>query len=195
MVEQNSPEKREGDSDALGQVIAILKPLSPEDRDRVLRTIATFFDLQGRSVKPVVSSQTSESLIRPRRHIYFSEDLDVSPKDFIMQKQPRTDVERVAALAYYLAHYRNTPHFKTLDISKLNTEAALPKFANTAWASNNALKMGYLANSTRGNRQLSAAGERFVEVLPDREAARKAMQSFRPRKRSRRNATVTAEAS
>jgi len=65
-----------------------------------------------------------------------------------MEKQPRTDVERVACLAYYLTHYRNTPYFKTLDLGKLNTEAAQPKFSNAAYASNNALKMGYLVDCT-----------------------------------------------
>jgi len=47
----------------------------------------------------------------------------MSPKDFLLEKQPRTDVERIACLAYYLTHYRATPHFKTIDLSILNTEA------------------------------------------------------------------------
>lgn len=55
------------------------------------------------------------------------------PKEFMVQKRPRTDIERVACLGFYLTHYRDTPHFKTLDISKLNTEAAQPKFTNAAW--------------------------------------------------------------
>ena len=35
----------------------------------------------------------------------------MSPKDFLMEKAPNTDVERIACLAYYLTHYRSTPHF------------------------------------------------------------------------------------
>jgi hypothetical protein len=88
-----------------------------------------------------------------------------------MEKQPRTDVERVACLAYYLTHYRDMPHFKTLDLAKLNTEAAQPKFSNAHYASQNALNMGYLAPADKGQRQLSAAGEQFyvayqIEMRP-----------------------------
>jgi hypothetical protein len=49
-------------------------------------------------------------------------------------------------------------------------------------AVDNARALGYLAPATSGNKQLSAAGERFVELLPDRDAAREAMQRFRPRR-------------
>ena len=120
----------------------------------------------------------------------FSEDRSISPKEFMLEKQPRTDVERVACLAYYLTHYKATPHFKTLDISKMNTEAAQPKFSNAAKAVDNATKMGYLVPATKGNKQISAAGEQFVQALPDRDAAKEVMtksrQRHRMRKRSRR---------
>jgi hypothetical protein len=119
----------------------------------------------------------------------------MSPKDFLLEKEPRTDVERIACLAYYLTHYRSAPHFKTVDLSMLNTEAAQPKFANTAYSSNNAVKMGYLAPSIKGQRQLSAVGERFVRALPDREAAKAALESFRRRPRGKRSRTQSDEAS
>ena len=108
------------------------------------------------------------------------------PKTFMLQKQPVTDVEKVACLAYYLTHYRDTPHFKTLDISTLNTEAAQPKFSNAAVAMENATKMGYLVPATKGNKQLSGAGETSVQKLPDREAAKAAMSVSRPRRRARK---------
>jgi hypothetical protein len=174
--------------DALRNIIDTLSPLAPDDRGRVLRAVATFFEVESSaryasvSIAPRTPSQVSGS----HSSIGYSENLDTSPKEFLMQKQPRTDVERVACLAYYLSHYRNTPYFKTLDLSKLNTEAAQRKFANPTWASNNALKLGYLATATKGNRQLSAAGEQFVSALPDRDAARKAMDSNRPHRRGRK---------
>jgi hypothetical protein len=105
----------------------------------------------------------------------------------LLNKQPRTDVERIACLAFYLTYYRDLPHFKTLDLAKLNTEAAQPKFSNTAYAATNALKMGYLAPATKGQRQISAAGEQFVSALPDREAAKLAMLNARPKRSPRRN--------
>ena len=44
----------------------------------------------------------------------------------------------------------------------------------------------YLAAAPGGHRQLSAVGERFVEALPDRVAAKKIMEISRPRKKSRK---------
>src|SRR5207249_5163711 len=116
------------------------------------------------------------------------------PKEFLLEKQPRTDVERIACLAFYLTHYRDTPHFKTLDLSKLNTEAAQPKFSNAANSANNAVKRGYIVPSTKGNRQLSAAGERFVNALPDREAARQVMATSQPRRKPRRSSQAKKSA-
>jgi len=182
-------EKQSDDGQVLAEIVGMLNGLSPEGIARVLRAVASFYNLETfgttkESAPPRVNSNAAGG----RSRIAFSADLNLSPKEFMTQKQPRTDVERIACLAYYLANYRDTPHFKTLDLSKLNTEAAQPKFANATWASNNALKRGYLANATKGTRQLSAGGEQFVNALPDRDAARKAMERLRPRRRNRKSA-------
>jgi len=108
-----------------------------------------------------------------------------------MQKQPRTDIERVACLAYYLTHYRDSHFFKTLDISKLNTEAAQVKFTNAAYAVANAEKSGLLVPAQRGHKQLSAVGEQFVLALPDREAAKAALVNLRRRRKLRKTAQNT----
>jgi hypothetical protein len=158
----------------LPEVIASFQKLSSEGRRRLLETVATFFGIEK---APLAATSTRE--VGPS----FSEDRSISPKEFLRQKLPRTDVERVACLAYYLTHYRDTPHFKTLDISQLNTEAAQIKFTNAANSVNNASTYGYLAATTKGNKQLTSAGEAFVEALPDREAAKEAMANARPRRR------------
>ena len=173
---------------ALNEVVAALQRLSDDAvRQRVMHAAAAFFGLSiaaasstrviGRNEPPITSG--------PAALGSFSEDRSISPKDFLLQKQPRTEVERVACLAYYLTHYRETPHFRTLDISKLNTDAAQPKFTNASQAVENATKTHYLAPATKGNKQLSGPGERFVQAMPDREAARAAMQRAMPRRRRR----------
>jgi hypothetical protein len=165
----------------LPEVIASFKKVNLEGRRRLLNTVATFFGIDsgyGTNSTPPRAPEAS-----------FSEDRSISPKEFLRQKQPRTDVERVACLAYYLTHYRDTPHFKTLDISQLNTDAAQIKFANAANSVNNASTYGYLAATTKGNKQLTAAGEAFVEALPDRDAAREAMSNARPRRKRKSSDT------
>jgi hypothetical protein len=169
---------------ALNVVISALGRLDERTRERVLHSVATFF---GSSL--TVTEHRDARISQPAglRGLDFSADNAPAPKEFVMEKQPRTDVERVACLAYYLTHYRDMPHFKTLDLGKLNTEAAQPKFSNAAYATQNALNMGYLAPADKGQRQLSAAGEQFVRALPDRDAAKAAMAAARPRRARKRN--------
>jgi len=162
-------------AESLNKIIALLSELPDDERKRVISAVATFFGGDLTLDRPV------RAVERGRRPD-FSEDYSPSPKDFVLEKQPKTDVERIACLAYYLSHFRDTPHFKTLDLAKLNTEAAQPKFSNAAYAAKNALNLGYLASSTKGQRQLSAAGEQFVRALPDRDAAKSAMAAARPRR-------------
>ena len=172
---------------ALQSIISALQGFDVATRRRILSAAGTFLQVSS-SIAPQLNT-FSMSRSDEAASSAFSTELAISPKDFMLDKQPQTDVERIASLAYYLTHFRDQQHFKTLDLSKLNTEAAQPKFSNAANAANNAVKRGYLVPSTKGQRQLSAAGERFVEALPDRTAAREAMASAQPRRRSRRSTT------
>jgi hypothetical protein len=168
-------------SSALSAILRALGPLDDEQRQRVLMAASAFFNL---SVPAPNSKRAEEHSALDIRHARpsFSSSPTASPKEFLLAKQPRTDVERIACLAFYLTHFRDNPYFKTLDLAKLNTEAAQPKFSNTAYAATNAANMGYLASASKGQRQLSAAGEEFVRALPDREAARAAMIRARPKR-------------
>jgi hypothetical protein len=187
------PPNRSCQSQELEIVTYILKALQdiPTDsRQRVVDTVSRFFDLRTEDVARVaipsrLPDPVGETAERPIIST-FSEDRSITPKQFMFQKQPRTDVEKVACLAYYLTHYRDTPYFKTLDISKLNTEAAQVKFSNPAVAVDNATKQLYLVPATKGNKQISALGEQFVLALPDRDQARDVMNNARPRRRGRR---------
>jgi len=76
-------------------------------------------------------------------------------------------------------------NFKTLDISKLNTDAAQIKFSNAAQAVDNATKAGFLIGSVKGQKKISAIGELYVQALPDKAAAREAIAHGRPKRRVR----------
>lgn len=176
--------------DALQRVIAALTPFSPEDRRRILESASLFLQVGSPSRIAQAPRGPEANFTASSSRAPFSEDTSMSPKEFLLEKEPRTDVERIATLAYYLTHYRGTPHFKTFDLSSLNTEAAQPRFANAANSSNNAVKMGYLVPSTKGQRQLSAIGERFVRALPNREAAKLALETNRRKPRTKRARTI-----
>ncbi len=114
-------------------------------------------------------------------------DPDLSPKQFMRLKRPETDVQKIACLAYYLTKYREQPHFKTLDLSKLNTEAAGQKLANAAAAvKNSANQNGFLAQAGGGKKQITAFGEDVVEALPDQSAV-KSLMDAKPKKRKKKN--------
>lgn len=167
-------------SDALAEAVAVFRKLDDEGRKTLLKTLSTLFSINPTADAP--PGPRTVSFAEPTER--FSKEQSLSPKEFLLKKQPRTDVERVACLGYYLAHYRNQQHFKTGEISDLNTEAAQRRFANTAQAVSNAMVTGYLAQGIKGMRQLSAGGEMYVEALPDREAAAAAFANSRPKRTS-----------
>lgn len=175
------------DFEVLTEVIASLNRLNKDDQKRTLQAVATFLNLSFQnSPLPAPSELTAPAGANSSSKPTFSENRSVSPKDFIREKSPRTDVERVICLAYYLAHYRETPHFKTLDISALNTEAAQPKFSSASVAVENAARAGLLVQAVKGNKQISSAGELYVQHLPDREAAKLGVSGLRPKRKTRK---------
>jgi hypothetical protein len=161
----------------VSRITELLEPLSEADRKHVLRTVGTWFRINA------AASDTKSDLyplpgISAGKSTYgadeekFSDRPLVSAKDFVFEKDPLTEVERLACLAYYLKHYQDTPQFKTLDLSRLNTEAAQRKLSNPALTAGNAVRDGFFVQAPKaGCRQLSAMGERFVQLLPNREAA------------------------
>jgi hypothetical protein len=178
------------DAEVLAEMISLMKKLDADGRKRIYQTIGTFFQLHSDDEpfhsKPGETTPFEPAKSHPSSVPTFSADRTPSPKHFLQEKQPRTDVERVACLAFYLAHYRDTPAFTTLDISKVNTEAAQRKLANATVAVNNASQYGYLVPAGKGLKQISAAGERYVQALPDYDAAKEAMAAARPRWKARR---------
>lgn len=174
------------DLEILNEILAAFRRLEADSQERMLNTVATFLGLNTRHNIGTSPGPVNHAVAASNQESLFSEDRSISPKQFMFEKQPKTDVEKVACLAYYLTHYRGVQHFKTLDISKLNTEAAQLKFANAAVAVDNATKRGYLAPASKGSKQLTALAEQYVLALPDRERARTISESARPRRKSRK---------
>ena len=186
----------------VNRVMDVLLPLNAATRERVLKVVGSYFDNEVPSAEgrkpidphfttqdtPIAAAKGREGLSRSRDP-HFNTQEPPTPKDFLVEKRPTTYMDRVACLAYYLGHYRDMPHFKTTDISKLNTEAAQIKFTNASYAVRDAAKSGYLAAVTKDTKQLTAAGEKFVEALPDRAAAQEAMKGARPKRVRKRTAS------
>lgn len=181
-MEENS----RNDLEVLTTIVKALKDLDLETQKRTLQAVATFLGINE------LREYQADNYNSSPRIVSFSENRDMSAKEFLREKSPKTDIERVVCLAYYLTHYRNLPHFKTLDISNLNTEAAQPKFSNAAFTVVNATNAGLLVPAVKGAKQLSAAGELFVQALPDREAAKASIENMRTKRKARKKSAKTS---
>ncbi len=179
---------RTAELDAFNQIVSAIRRLPEEVQLRVVKSALTFMGWADAFAKRSEQvTQHSSASVPGSVASTFSEDRNLSPKAFMLEKKPVTDVERITCLAYYLTHYKGTPHFKTLDLSKLNTDAAQIKFSNPAVAAENATGAGPLVPAGKGTKQLSALGELYVQSLPDREAAKAAIAHARPRRKNRRS--------
>jgi hypothetical protein len=169
--------------EAMKAALTALAPLDEEARARALVWLAETLGV-GESIGPTSGS----SRLHGNKHggdLNRDDDItQMSPKQFMSAKKPTTDVERIATLAYYLTYARETPYFKTADLTALNTEAAGLRFGNASQASNNAMNQnGYIAQAGKGNRQITPRGEALVEALPDREEVTAALAEHPKRAR------------
>jgi hypothetical protein len=178
------------DVDALASVLAAVDGLEPGQQAWVFAAAMSRLGLP-----------TAAAILRPNLGVAAPQNLagtsgtTPTPKEFMRQRNPQSDVQRVACLSYYLTQYRDQRHFKTKDLSKLNVEAAGGTIGNLSQAVNNATKQShYLAPAGAGNKQITAHGEEVVGALPD-QAAVKALDTKRPRKRkaSKRKAKPKAK--
>jgi len=161
-----------------------LAPLGSDERQRILKYVSEIYDLNVRAEPPRTVGYDCQIPNTQSRHreMSFTDRETLPPKDFLHEKQPQKVTERIACLARYLSLYRNTPHFTPIDISKLNTEAAQLKLTNPSFAVKNGIDAGLLTSAGKGTYQLSAIGERFVDALPNRDAAGAILRESRPRR-------------
>lgn len=182
------------DIGVFSQIVAAMKPLDKDARLRLFRLLTTYFDIPF-SERGVRAADWIDTATTQSTAVSFSEDRSVSPKQFLFEKKPVTDIDRIACLAYYLTHYRQIAHFKTLDLSKLNTEAAQIKFSNPTVAVDSAAQAGILVQAGKGQKQLSAVGEVYVQALPDRIAAKEAISHARPRRSRSKSKQINKDSS
>ena len=198
MTEHQTPGKDTTDFEAAQDIAIILRDRDKDEQERILRWVSESLQLPSSAVGPPRHNTVSflsgppdvQNIATNDRKLSFADRETLSPKAFLHEKQPVTGIERVACLAYYLAYYRDTPHFKTIDISKLNTEAAQLKFANPTQSLKDAIGGGLIVPAGKGTRQISAIGERFVDALPDREGAKAVLHRKRPRRIRKKSSTT-----
>ena len=183
------------DFESLKSIIDCLRKQDDEGKIRLLKSAITFLRLDASfaGFRPPITQNAISPSGSAQMSSEFASRTEMSPKQFLLEKQPANDIERVVCLAYYLTHFRNMPEFKTLEISKLNTEAAQPKFSNASVPVENAAQRSFLVATSSGNKQLGAIGEQYVQALPDRDAAKAVLERVRVRKPRKKRAGAPSD--
>ena len=125
-----------------------LSCLKPDEKRRALVWLWEKLEILGQApsasgqIHPQVSAPCAQAYGAPNQTAAIG---SLTPKNFLAQKDPKTDLEKVTCLAYYLTHNRGVGQFKTKLFTKLNTEAAQPNFSNPAVAVANAAAVKYLS--------------------------------------------------
>jgi len=177
----NSPQFDQ-ELEALKSVLDAVSPLGDEAREFVFRTAAQRLKLDkilphgegSAEAKNVHTAASGDEAIE-----------STNPKEFLRQKKPNSELQRMVCLGFFLTHARNTAHFKTVDLTNLNTEAAGGRFSNASATVRNATNQShYFAPAGKGGlKQITALGEDYVRALPDQEAAKQVSTSHRPARR------------
>jgi len=167
---------------AMDVIWGALSGLEPDEQKRVLTWVIDKLKLSGSvslgTAAPGAPQTPQSSGSSPST----GSGAELTPKQFMAQKSPKTDEERITCLAYFMTHHRNTTQFKTKDLTDLNVQAAGVPFSNSTVATDNAAKSKYLAAAGGGRKQITSRGEALVDVLPDREKV-KAFKHENPARR------------
>ena len=126
--------------------------LKPDERKRVLLWLWEKLEVEGRVQIPSNGSAPQPPVLTmPGQATTIG---SLTPKSFMAQKDPKTDLEKITCLAYYRTHHQGTAQFSTKELTKLNTEAAQPNFSNAAAAVSNAARSKYLSPAGVGKSKL-----------------------------------------
>jgi hypothetical protein len=146
------------------KLYALLEPLPPDERARALRATMALLGDQAAEITP------------PDRNLSPSDRLDTSdPSTFMDRKAPKNKGETLAVAARFRELSGEESHSKA-DLKKVVTDARR-NFDDRNYARdiNNAKRQAGFFNlgDGRDSVKLSYYGQRFVDALPDREAAAK----------------------
>jgi hypothetical protein len=193
------PASLDQELESLKTILRALEPLDDTQRRFVLKTVAERMGVTGVLLGSPNSQQLPEGgplASAAATPVGGSASLaGQSSKQFLKSKLPKTDVLKVACLAYYLTHAKSKPHFKTNDLTSLNTEAGGTPISNPSMAVGNATKQNkFLASVGKGNKQITALGEDVVEALPDEQALATVLAKHKkPRRKTSKKSAAKAK--
>jgi hypothetical protein len=157
---------------ALQEVLSALKGLSDPERAWVLQSATNRWNLTLQVLPAAPPPGAPQPGQPPRSNLPAGQTTALGTvRAFIRAKNPRSDVELVACLVYFLARAMSKPGFTTKEITQAHTDSGTPAI-NMHRALDNATRGSKFLASLLGGKekQVTTLGEDVVEALPDRTA-------------------------
>jgi hypothetical protein len=152
-----------GISEAAASVMAALQPLAPEERGRVIQSMAALF-----GVTPMTSAQQARGPAGPpvntdQKQRGAGGGKPVSLVELIKEKQPVSNAQRIACFAYYREKFEGVQNFSSADLEGYFAKAKLPAPGkNYMREYNKAVKEAWI-HDDGAKSYLTQEGERAVD--------------------------------
>lgn len=182
------------DFDVAKAIVAQVKELPPERRERIFRWVAESIGLS--AVAPHSPSNPASQGAAGGRHpanetLQPPAGVATNIKTFIASKAPKGDAQFAAAVAYF--HRFEAPQAQrqeTINATLLQEATRLAgraRFSNPLSTLNNAKRSGFLDSNSRGEFTINSVGENLVAMTLPGEGASNAIvnANSRPRKKKK----------
>lgn len=152
-----------GISEAAASVMAALQPLAPEERGRVIQSMAALFGIAPAAPARQERSAAEQPVNASQKLGGAAGHKPVSLVELIKDKQPATNAQRIACFAYYREKYEGVQNFSSADLSGYFATAKLAAPGrNYKRDYNNAVKAAWIHDSGVKS-YLTQEGENAVE--------------------------------
>jgi len=170
-------EKKTDSTAALVVVVKALENLSVEDRQWVLQSAAsrwnTNYNITANMGGFAVSANAVTGVQNANHVVPAKSAAEMqNVRAFIRAKNPKTDVQRVACLVYYLTQTTGQLGFSSKDINQAHVDSGGSKINMTRALDNATRQSKYISSRGSNEKQLTTLGEDVVAALPDQAAVR-----------------------
>lgn len=148
------------------RVFNALQGLTDEERGRVLHSAAALFGISFGGT-PAPAAEPAEHVQHQAAHSASQAPVKpgkpVSIVELIQEKQPATNMQRIAVFAFYREHYEGADRFARTDLAPYFAKAKLAKPGNFDRDFNGAVKAGWI-HDDGANSYLTSKGEAAVRA-------------------------------
>jgi hypothetical protein len=170
MTTQGSGATPKSDFGAAEEIRGILHGRERAEQERILRWVSESLGVApGPSTSPAPApSQSSPATAAAQAPTSTGGPPATDIRSFVQEKQPKSDIQFVAVVAYFYRFVAPSPDRKEVitsgDLQAACRLAQRPVFKTSSVPLNNSVKQGYMDRGGRGEYRLNAVGENLVAM-------------------------------